>query len=101
LVPQIPRPGFHPTPGWWLASSGLTLAGIVLLGVPSKRRRGSALLSLIVLALLTFPACGGGGGGSTSTPPTDPGTPAGSYPVVVTATSGALQHAVKFTLTVQ
>jgi hypothetical protein len=101
LVPLIPRPGHHPAPSWWLASSGLSFAGIVLLGVPSKRRRGSALLSLIVLALLSLPACGGGGGGSSSTPPPDPGTPAGSYLVVVTATSGALQHAVKFTLTVQ
>jgi hypothetical protein len=101
LVPQIPRPGRHPASGWWLASSGLSFAGIVLLGVPSKRRRGSALLSSIVLALLSLTACGGGGGGSTSTPPPDPGTPAGSYPVVVTATSGALQHAVKLTLTVQ
>jgi hypothetical protein len=98
--PQMLRPGRGPGPAWWAASSGLTVAGIVLLGVPSRRRRGSALLALIVAGLLSFPACGGGGGGS-NTPPPDPGTPTGSYPVVVTATSGAIQHAVNFTLSVK
>ena len=97
--PRRLKPENHQN-AWWMATSGLTLAGVVLLGVPPNRRRGSALLSLIILALLSFSACGGGGS-SSKTPPPDPGTPAGTYAVVVTATSGALRHSVNFTLTVQ
>ena len=85
---------------WWGTSSGLTLAGVLLLGVPSKRRRVSMLLSLMVAGLLTFSACGGGGG-SSSKPAPDPGTPFGRSTVVVTATSGALKHTVSFTLNVE
>lgn len=88
------------SPGWWAATSGLTLAGVLLLGVPSKRRRVSTLLSLMIAGLLTFSACGGGGSSSTKPPP-DPGTPFGKYPVVVTATSGGLKHTITFTLNVQ
>jgi drug/metabolite transporter (DMT)-like permease len=100
--PRRLKPENHPNPAWWMATSGLTFAGVVLLGIrPNRRRRGGVLLSLIIAALLSFSACGGGGGGSSKTPPPDPGTPAGTYPMVVTAASGALQHSVNFTLTVQ
>jgi len=77
---------------------GLPLAGIFLLASP-KRRRWSALLGLVVVALLvTVPACGGGGG---STHTQDPGTPAGTYTVTLTATGGSLSESGTFTLTVQ
>ena len=77
---------------------GLPLAGLLLLAAP-KRRRGSALLGLMVVALLvTVPACGGGGGSSHQQ---DPGTPAGTYTVTVTATAGSLSTSGPFTLTVQ
>jgi hypothetical protein len=80
-------------------TSGLALAGMLLLGVPSKRRRVSTLLSLMVAGLLTLSACGGGG--SSSKLPPDPGTLPGRYPVVVTATSGSLKpKTVSFTLSV-
>jgi hypothetical protein len=88
------------SPGWWGATGGLTLAGVLLLGVPSKRRRASMLLSLMVAGLLTLSACGGGGG-SSNKPPPDPGTPFGKSTVVVTATSGGLKHTASFTLNVQ
>ncbi|HUD67028.1 MAG TPA: protease pro-enzyme activation domain-containing protein [Candidatus Sulfotelmatobacter sp.] len=80
-------------------SGGLPLAGILLLASP-KRRRWSALLGLIVVALLvTVPACGGGGG---STHTQDPGTPAGTYTVTLTAAAtGAPSESGTFTLTVQ
>ncbi len=87
-------------PEWWAATSGLALAGVLLLGVPSKRRRASMLLSLIIAAILILPGCGGGSGGS-SKPVPDPGTPFGKSTVVVKATSGALSHTVSFTFTVQ
>jgi hypothetical protein len=99
LRPERLRPENHRSLAWWVAASGISLAGVVLLGIPPRRRGGSALLSLILIAFLGLSACGGGGG--SSKPPPDPGTPAGSYPVVVTATCGALQRTVNFTLTVQ
>ena len=97
--PRRLKPENHQN-AWLIATSGLTFAGVVLLGVPPNRRREGASLSLIILALLSLSACGGGGG-SSKTPPPDPGTPAGTYQMVVTAASGALQHSVNFTLTVQ
>jgi len=78
---------------------GLPLAGVFFLAAP-KRRRRSVLLGIMLLALLvTVPACGGGGGGSHHTQ--DPGTPAGTYMVTVTATAGSISQQGSFTLTVQ
>lgn len=79
-------------------ASGLPLAGIFLIAAP-RRRFSSALIGLTLLALLvTLPACGGGG----SHHQTDPGTPAGTYNVSVTATAGTnTQNEGTFTLTVQ
>jgi len=84
---------------WWATGSTGIFAGIFLLGTGSKRRRWSKLLTLLVFAsLTTVVGCGGGGGGTH-----DPGTPLGSFPVTVTATtgSGVLIHKVNLTLIVQ
>jgi len=86
-------------PRWWLATGGTSLAAICLLGVPVKRRRWNALLSLVVASLVLYPGCGGGGGGGGGGG--NSGTPAGSYTVVVSGTSGSLTHTTSFTLTVQ
>jgi hypothetical protein len=79
---------------------GLPLAGIFLVIAP-KRRRFGAILGLMVLVLLMMvPACGGGGGGSSHQ--LDPGTPAGTYTVTITASAtGAPSEAGQFSLTVQ
>ncbi len=83
--------------GWWATGAGFTVAAVFLCGIPRKRR-WSALASLVVAAfVMTGLGCGGGGGGGGG----DPGTPRGSYTVVVTATAGALSHTVNFTLNVQ
>lgn len=84
----------------WSIGGSFSLAGIFLVGMPRKPRIGGRLLLLVVFALLlAIVGCGGGGGGSSSPQPhTDPGTPTGSFPVTVTATSGALSHSVSFTL---
>jgi pseudomonalisin len=83
----------------------LLLPGILGLAVSAGNRkrslRGARLLGLIaILALSTLwmPACGGG---SSTTTPSNPGTPAGSTPVTVTATAGSLVHTLQVTLTVQ
>jgi subtilase family serine protease len=85
-------------------SGGLPLAGILLLATP-RRRRSAALLGLMVLALLvTLPACGGGsgsGGGGGGQQHQDPGTPAGTYTVTLTAAAGSLSEQATFSLIVQ
>ncbi len=93
-------------PGWWISSFGATLAGVLLLGGASRRRRGDGrparqMLALMAFALLiTVAGCGGGSGGGGGHSQ-DPGTPAGSSTVTVIATSGSITHSVTFTLTVQ
>jgi len=72
-------------PGWFAASGGASLACLVMLALPRRRRRGSILVVLIGLACL-FTAVGCSGGGAAAT---DPGTPKGTYNVVVTGTAGS------------
>lgn len=82
----------------WLPAGGGLLAGIFALGVPSRRRRRIAGLGLMVLL---FFAAGLGCGGGGSSPSHNAGTPAGSYSITVTATSGAISHTATVALTVQ
>jgi hypothetical protein len=98
--------------GWFAASGGATLACVFLLGLPARRRRWRALLSLVVLAVLAGGiGCGGGGGSSsTPTPPSNPTPPptsttnptaAGTYTIVVTGTQGTtISHAIAVTVIV-
>jgi hypothetical protein len=80
---------------------GVPLAGIFLCVAP-KRRLWSALLGLLVVGLVfTLPSCGGGSGSSSHQQTQDPGTPAGTYTVKLTATAGSLAQQASFTLTVQ
>ncbi len=86
--------------GIYLAwTGGFGLAGMFLLGIGQRRRKLMWLLGATVLLgmLLILPACGGssggGGGGSTR-------TPAGAYPITVTATSGATSHTANITVNV-
>ena len=68
----------------WLAVPGLGLLGV---GIGSDRRRrrilGILMLCMLFALLLLQPACS-----SSSTAPPTTGTPAGTYPITVTATSG-------------
>jgi hypothetical protein len=83
----------------WYAAGGVALAGILLFGLPGRRRAWQRMLSLMLLILATgVVGCGGsssGGGGGGST------TPAGSYTVTVTATSGTATQTSTITATVQ
>lgn len=92
---------------WYLAGSGATLACMMFLTVPRRRRWGALLVLLLSVAAISATGCGssssntgggsgaGGGGGST----TKPSTP-GTYIVTVTAVSGSVAHASTITLTV-
>lgn len=97
----------HPTssklnkgPGWLVAGGGASLACIVLLILPRRRWRNTAICILAVLAIaFTLIGCGGGSA------KTDPGTAAGTYTVVVTGTAGSgssqYQTSVNVPITVQ
>jgi hypothetical protein len=69
----------------WLPVSGLALLGVGLGG--KRSRRGRALMGLLLasfFALIVFQA----GCGSSKHTTTTTGTPAGTYPVTINATSG-------------
>jgi PKD repeat protein len=94
------RPG-----GRWYATGGAALAGILLLFIPTRRRRWQTMLGMFVLLFsITYAvsACGGsssggrgGSGGGNS------GTTAGTYTITVTGTSGAITQTAVVSLTVQ
>jgi hypothetical protein len=92
---------FH---GYSSAALGFFLGCVFLVLTPRKRIR-SALLMVLVLCTLTLTIGSCGGGGSSSPPPPPPprqvNTPAGSYSVLVTATSPSNTHNVKLTVDVQ
>ncbi len=98
-----------PASRWWMATGGTTLACIFLLGLPARRRKWQSLLGACVLVIVGFgmTGCGttwsnsngtaqqgqnglnGGSGGSEGTPPSGTPVPAGTYTVLVTATTTA------------
>jgi hypothetical protein len=97
----------HPTssklnnrPGWLAAGGGVSLACVVLLILPKRRWRNTALSVLAILAI-AFTVIGCGGGSAK----TDPGTAKGAYTVVVTGIAGsgtsAYQTSVNVPITIQ
>lgn len=96
----IRPPGLSP----WKIGGGAALAGLLLLGIPLRRRRWLAMLALLSLAVACMDI-GCGGGGSTSTPPvTTQATTAGNYVFKVTgvdATNANVTVSANATVTVQ
>ncbi|HEV2207408.1 MAG TPA: choice-of-anchor D domain-containing protein [Verrucomicrobiae bacterium] len=112
--------------GGWLALLGLLLATVTAVGACPDARRGCrfvaqassacrratlqstmrhrgystawrlALLASLLTLLGSWASCGGGGGGVIHAP----GTPAGTYTLTVTATSGSLTHNIHLSLNV-
>jgi hypothetical protein len=81
----------------WL-HSGEAFAALFFVGLFPHRRRRHALLVVIlaITAGLTMNGCGGG-----NSPPTSPGTTAGNYTVVVTATASNITGSTTISLSLQ
>jgi uncharacterized repeat protein (TIGR01451 family) len=79
----------------------LMVPGVALFGLSGGKRRRSKLLGLFLLwmmfsLIVLLPACS-----KSKEQPVVTGTPAGSYPLQVTATSGSFTQSAAFSLTVQ
>jgi subtilase family serine protease len=76
---------------FWRMSGGPVLAALIMVGLPSRRKRwASALMVLLVTIAGGVIGCGGGGSASAkSVQSTTPATTAGSYTFTVTATDAA------------
>jgi hypothetical protein len=84
----------------WLPAGGAVLACVLILGIPSGRRRGQRMFGQVMLgSILLLAALSAGLLGCTS--PLKGGTTPGTYTVTVTGTSGAPTATGIVTLTVQ
>lgn len=101
----------HPSYSWYAALWTMSFpmfGGLWLLAIEPKGGKLKILLvALLLVSLGALSACGGGnngGGGGGGGGGGNPGTPAGTYPITVTATSGsgttAVTHTATFTLVV-
>ena len=84
--------------GTMFAATGGLFAVVILGGIPSKRR-WLTLLGLLFGIVLFFGI--GCGGGSSTPQQKSQGTPAGSYTITVTGTSGSTTHTSTVSVTVQ
>ena len=81
----------------WLPVGGLSLLGLGV-GARFRRRRWLAgmVLGLLAGLIVLQAACGN----SSSTPAPTGGTPAGTYPITITGSSGSASHNTRVTLIV-
>ncbi|QNI38237.1 protease pro-enzyme activation domain-containing protein [Edaphobacter albus] len=96
------RPGSR----WYVAGSGITLAGLLFFVMPKRRRFTPLLVLLLSMGAFSISGCGGGSSSSNNNNPTPGGTTknatAGTYILDVTATaSNGLVHTSTITLKVQ
>ena len=99
--PPLPPTGRHGdlTLRLWLLALAMLAAGAAISGRRSRMIRASLLrgaLAGTLLGALLWAACGGDG----QPPPTQSGTPAGTYTLTVTATASGRSHTTDLTLKV-
>ena len=101
MIGSLSMPHFAPLWAW-----AIGLVGLVAMPGRNRKKRARKwpLQFLPLLLLLVISSCGGGNsnaGGSPGPQPNPNGTPAGTYILTVTATSGAAKQSVSLTLNVQ
>jgi hypothetical protein len=110
LQPRLVPPLVPGQPAAWLLCGMLLMAASLVWGIvrrpdPEIGRLRVGLLTLGALLLLTLGVAACGGGGTGLAPPSNPGTPVGTYTLTVTGTcplgSTTLSHSVNLTLQVQ
>jgi 6-phosphogluconolactonase (cycloisomerase 2 family) len=77
---------------------GMAALGLSTLAAQTHRHVPRLMLALSLVMAAGMAACGGGAGASLQLNPN--GTPAGTYSILVTATSGTVAHTTTLTLTV-
>jgi subtilase family serine protease len=88
---------------WYAAGSGATLACMLLVTLPRRRRWAGLLAVVLSLAALTVVGCGGNTsttGGSTGSGTGTTNAKSGTYTFTITAVSGTLVHSTQVTVTV-
>jgi len=89
-----------PLYAFWSAFAGLGAAGMIFLNPGSANRnrklRAYLALGIFIAVLLLHTACGGGASARSAG-----ATPAGTYTVIITGTSGSIQRATTAVLNVQ
>ena len=93
----------HPTQaksglGWGTRECGTRGWGTLGCGTRGSWGTRGILFALVFVLLIGMVGCGGGS--SSTKPPVQTGTPAGTYTIVVSATSGSTTHTQNLTLTV-
>jgi subtilase family serine protease len=89
---------------WYAAGSGATLACMLLLTIPRRRRWAGLLAVVLSIAALTAVGCGGNtsttGGGTGGGTGTTTNAKSGTYIFTITAVSGTLVHSAQVTVKV-
>ena len=89
---------------WYITGSGVSLACMLLIAVPRRRRWGALLAVVLSVAAIGSVGCGGsnslsssgtGGGAGTTT-----NAAAGTYIITINATSGTIVHTSNVSITV-
>jgi hypothetical protein len=98
-MPQAPR-------GWGgggISRMFIMLAFVALAGLTflTSRRRVAWGFATLAFSTMLLAGCGGGGQVNGEARTSQPGTPAGTYALTVTATSAGISHATTLTLIVQ
>jgi hypothetical protein len=99
----VPRIAY---PGSWLWTFGVLGSLLVIRRAAGKNAFAPHLRTCFCLAIIAFAAGCAGGGGVTAPPPPPPppgggGTPAGTYALTVTGTSGSVTRTTSINLTVK